>query len=433
LRNLSGVTVTPLRLGDDSVDDLLPPTTASSRQKDETADKSIETPLLHALDDGALLLILLIPLVALLYRRGWILSLSFTLILPLGLAGSLMPTPSYAATELPDFTDVFQSPNQQAYKAWEGQNYKAAAALFEDNQWRASTFYRLGKYAEAAALFEQDHSANGYYNHANALAKSGQLEQAKTAYENAIKQRPDFPEAQKNLDLVTQLLQQQTKDSEKKPSKQPSDSGNQKSESDPEKSSDSQTGEPSADSGNDQDNNQDSASNGDQGNPSEQKKQGEAASDSSSTDLSDTSDIKASKKANEAADKPQAAPDSTTDTVGENADKPSQSADSQTANGTADTTADITDDKALPGLADSKLSEQSTDGLSSEGQTPTSEAENPPTEAQQATRNWLKQIPDEPGVFLKRKFEYQYQQQSAQPTVNSSSSQSTNQPSNKQW
>ncbi len=29
-------------------------------------------------------------------------------------------------------------------------------------------------------------------------------------------------------------------------------------------------------------------------------------------------------------------------------------------------------------------------------------------------KNWLKQIPDEPGLFLKRKFEYQYQQQSSQ-------------------
>ncbi len=423
LGTLSGVTVTPLSIGDDSVTDLLPPTSISREQKDtddKAENKTTDNNILHALDEGASLLILLLPLVALLYRRGWVLSLSLAMILPLGLLGSLTPTPSYAETELPNFTDVFQSPNQQAYKAWQSENYQAAEALFEDNQWRASTLYRLGKYTEAAPLFGQDKSAKGHYNHGNALAKSGQLEQAKLAYENALKQQPDFAAAEQNLGLVTQLLQQQEQD---KPQEQQPDSQSQKSGSE----QDNPSSENQEKQGGKQDN-----SESDQNNS--QANKAENPSEKSPSDLSDTSDIADSKQANDALNKP-TPPDGAAPTNPENAEAESQSPAADSADsvkqtsGTADTTTDIAEDKALPGLADSKLSEQTTNGLPQGDATQAAQGENTPTEEQQATRNWLKQIPDEPGVFLKRKFEYQYQQQSAQPKGNSSSDQS----SNKQW
>lgn len=429
LNDLSGVTVTPLRIGDDSVEALLPPTSVRRVQKeldDKAENKTTHSTVLHALDEGALLLILLLPLVALLYRRGWIFSLSFTMIIPiglLGLAGSLMPTPSVAATELPNFTDVFQSPNQQGYQAWSNQNYNAAEALFEDSQWRASTLYRLGKYAEAAPLFAKDESATGFYNQGNALAKSGQLEPAKQAYETALKKQPDFAAAEKNLGLVTQLLQQQEAE---KSQRQQADSSSQNSDSAQDNASSESPKDPNA--------------------KSENSKPGQN-SEGSASDLSDTSDIEASKKANETLNKPTppgsgtpADPEKGADASESKADSSPKestaesSTDPKSSRGTADSVTDIEEDKALPGLADSDLSKQTTNGQPlDEATAQMTEGENPPTEEQQATRNWLKQIPDEPGVFLKRKFEYQYQQQSAQPAGHSSSPQSTSEPSNKQW
>ncbi len=439
LNDLKGVTVTPLRIGDDSVEAFLPPTSISRDQKeteDKAGNKTTDRTILNALDEGALLLILLLPLVALLYRRDWIFSLSFTMILPLGLAGSLMPTPSVAGTELPNFTDAFQSPNQQGYQAWSDQNYNAAETLFEDSQWRASALYRLGKYAEAAPLFAKDQSAKGFYNQGNALAKSSQLEQAKQAYESALKKQPDFAAAKQNLELLNQLLQQQK---EEKSKKQQQKSDSQKSGSEQDNSSsenkqnqeskpeNSESGQNSDKSGG-QNNNQDSAS--------EQTKQGRESSEGSASDLSDTSDIAESKKANEALNKP-TTPKSGTPADSENEKDASLAAEDSTdkdandsakpSRGTADSTTDIEDDKTLPGLADSNLSEQRSNGLPQENPAPAAKGEIPPTEEQQATRNWLKQIPDEPGVFLKRKFEYQYQQQSGQ------SGQSTSESSNKQW
>ena len=450
LSGLSDVTVTPLRIGNDSVDDLLPPMSVSRIQKKDDDKKDVapsETNLLYALDEGALLLIILLPLVALLYRRGWIFSLSFTMLLPLGflgLAGSLLPTPSVAATELPNFTDVFQTPNQQAYQAWSNQNYNAAEALFEDKQWRASTLYRLGKYAEAAPLFAFDKTANGFYNLGNALAKSGQLEAAKQAYENALKKQPDFDAAEKNLALVNQLLQQQEQDkSEQESQPQKSDSEQDNSSSQNKQNQDGKPEGSASDEPSSENNNQSDG----QGTPSEQSQQGGESNKDSTSDLSDTSDIADSKKANEAADKPTAADSATPadSENGEEASKATADADmatsktdgtndpTQPSSGTADSASDIADDKALPGMADSKLSEQTTNGLPQSETSQAGKDGKAPTEEQQATRNWLKQIPDEPGVFLKRKFEYQYQQQSAQPKNRSSSSTSTPDSSNKQW
>lgn len=439
LNDLTGVTVTPLRIGDDSVEALLPPTSVNRDKKesdDKVGNKPTDITILNALDEGALLLILLLPLVALLYRRGWIFSLSFTMMLPLGLlgvAGSLMPTPSVAATELPNFTDAFKSPNQQGYQAWSDQNYKAAEALFEDSQWRASTLYRLGKYAEAAPLFAKDESAKGFYNQGNALAKSGQLEPAKKAYENALKKQPNFAAAEQNLGLVTQLLQQQKKEKAKQES-QPkmSDSEQDNPSSEDQKNQQNNPGNSKSDQNSDKSGGQNSS----QASSSEQVKQGGDSSKGSASDLSDTSDIAKSKKANEALNK--STPKSATPADSKNGEDASQatadstnegSNDPKPSRGTADSATDIEDDKALPGLADSDLSEQKPNDLSQANPTQAAKGETPPTEEQQATRNWLKQIPDEPGVFLKRKFEYQYQQQSAQPSGHSSSAQS----SNKQW
>jgi len=439
LNDLRGVSVTPLRIGDNSVEALLPPISARRNQKesDENPEhKTTDGTIVNALDDGALLLILLVPLVALIYRRGWIFSLSFTLILPLGLAGSLMPTPSVAGSELPNFSDAFKSPNQQGYQAWSDQNYKAAEALFEDSQWRASALYRLGKYAEAAPLFAKDKSANGFYNQGNAFAKSSQLKQAKQAYEKALKKQPNFAAAQKNLKLVNQLLQQQTQEkSQKKPPESHSKQDDSSSEGKNNKDSKPEN------SGSEENSKKNGSQNSGQDDSSEHSKQGGNASKGSDSDLSDTSDIAKSKKANEALNQPTPKNPTPEDSKkGENPSPPLADSTAKESNdpgkpsrGTADSVSDIKNDKALPGLADSKLSEQTMNGREQGDAAQATQTKRPPTEEQQATRNWLKQIPDEPGVFLKRKFEYQYQQQSAQPTGQTSPAHSTPKSSNKQW
>lgn len=472
LESLTGVRVTPLQINNDSVDFLRPPPSVSrvNKSQDKNQDNSTaaegeiptkgteglaKTNIVHALDQGAFLLLWLLPLVALLFRRGWILSLSFTLLLPLSFLGAvglgtLAPTSSMAATDLPNFTDVFQSPDQQAYQAWSNDNYQAAEALFEAPQWRASTLYRLGRYNEAADLFALDDSANGFYNQANALAKSGQLQEAKKAYETALDKQPGFTQASQNLALIEQLLQQQKQtESDDSSDSSSNQTANQEQNSDQQSSQSTQPqGSSSSDQTGDTANNQQAG----QDNQSDAEKR---------PDLSDTSDIAQAKRTNESnkkreesADEVDASDlansaDSTNTTDTENTAESAQASNPNgsqatppetdgASSGTADTDSDITDEQALPGLADSTLTEQAeqTDpkGFASAETEQKDKTDNrhenddTPSEEQQATRNWLKQIPDEPGLFLKRKFEYQYQQQTTRPTRKPS-----NEPSKKQW
>ena len=43
----------------------------------------------------------------------------------------------------------------------------------------------------------------------------------------------------------------------------------------------------------------------------------------------------------------------------------------------------------------------------------------PNSEQEQATEQWLRQIPDDPGGLLRRKFEYEYQKRGARGAANS--------------
>ncbi|GKT11421.1 MAG: hypothetical protein ISEC1_P0385 [Thiomicrorhabdus sp.] len=70
LANLQGVNLSNLSMSDDSVDNLLPPLLISKSENGQ--DKESENSSIYPLDGGAFLLYLLLPLVGLIYRRGWI-------------------------------------------------------------------------------------------------------------------------------------------------------------------------------------------------------------------------------------------------------------------------------------------------------------------------------------------------------------------------
>ena len=151
--NIKWVALVP---GQDSVAALLPPELASTEAQ---TDSEVQKEVNHPLDIGSYFLFLLIPLAALIFRRGTLLSLMVVLVFPTAL---FSPQPSYAEEGLSDFSAIFKSHDQQGYQAWEAKKYKAAEALFENPQWRASALYRQGKYAEAAKLFNLDKSPQGH-------------------------------------------------------------------------------------------------------------------------------------------------------------------------------------------------------------------------------------------------------------------------------
>lgn len=110
------------------------------------------------------------------------------------------PLPAQASV----WDDLWQTRDQQANKAFEGQDFSSAAENFEDPQWRASAQYKAGDFEQALAGFEKDMSATGLYNQGNALMQLGKNTQAIKRYQQALALQPDFPQAAKNAVLAEQ-------------------------------------------------------------------------------------------------------------------------------------------------------------------------------------------------------------------------------------
>jgi Ca-activated chloride channel family protein len=149
-------------------------------------------------DQGYWLLLPLLLLAACAGRRGWLLCL------PLLLA---LPQPSYAF----DLADLWLRPDQQGLHLLKQKRPAEAARRFEDHQWQGVALYEAGDYAGAAERFAEGNDAHAHYNRGNALAKSGELEAALDAYEQALERQPDLRPALTNKALVEDLLKQKNK------------------------------------------------------------------------------------------------------------------------------------------------------------------------------------------------------------------------------
>ncbi|WP_259698903.1 tetratricopeptide repeat protein, partial [Pseudomonas chlororaphis] len=115
-----------------------------------------------------------------------------------------VPQPSYAF----EFNDLWLRSDQQGQRLLEQKRPGEAAQHFEDPQWQGVALYEAGNYAAAAQRFAEGNDARAHYNRGNALAKSGELEAALDAYEQALELQPELAAAQKNKALVERLLQE---------------------------------------------------------------------------------------------------------------------------------------------------------------------------------------------------------------------------------
>lgn len=153
-------------------------------------------------EQGPWLILLVIPLAALAFRRGVL-----VLLLPL-----LMPVPESAHAV--DWGSLWSRPDQQGMRALEEGEATDAAQYFEDPQWKAAAQYRAGLYEQAAASLEPVKTPDALYNRGNALARLGQHPQAMASYQQALELDPDHEDARYNLELLQQQQQQSEQDSQ---------------------------------------------------------------------------------------------------------------------------------------------------------------------------------------------------------------------------
>jgi Ca-activated chloride channel family protein len=158
-------------------------------------------------DQGVLSVLLAIPFMSLLFRRG-VLALLF-LLLPLNMQAK-------------PWSDYFQTSDAKAEALFKEENYSEAKELFTNPEWKACTHYHLREYAEAAALFSNDQSVKGLYNYGTTKAKSGDFEEALKAYGKVLDMEPDHEDALYNKKIIEeqQKNEQQDKQNEDKQNKE---------------------------------------------------------------------------------------------------------------------------------------------------------------------------------------------------------------------
>ena len=299
---------------------------------------------------GVWLLLLLLPIAALAFRRGYLVALVL-LALP-------VPKPAQAW----EWQDLWQTRDQRASQAFQAGDPAKAAETFDNPAWKATAHYKAGQYEEAAKSFHGQESADAKYNLGNAFAKQGQYAQAVAAYNHALKLNPNHEDARYNKELVEKALKDQQQEKKKSGKGQDENKDQQQQEK-----GDKQDGQ-NQQSDQEQPQNDQSKDNKDQPKPEDS---------SSQQENQQGQDKKDEGKEGEQEQTGQQQPPK--DEAGEDAERARKAQADQPEQ----------PDSEEKGVESADLHQK---------------------ENNQATEQWLRRIPDDPGGLLRRKFEYQYKQ-----------------------
>lgn len=148
-------------------------------------------------EEGPWLLLPLLLLAALAFRRGYLLVLA-CLLLPL-------PRPAQAY----DWNSLWLRSDQRAEQALKQGQDKQAARLFKNRAWKGVAQYRSGDFDGAVKSLKGLGGADNLYNLGNALARSGRYQAAINAYDSALKLDPGHADAKYNRKLIENYLKRQ--------------------------------------------------------------------------------------------------------------------------------------------------------------------------------------------------------------------------------
>ena len=177
-------------------------------------------------EQGPWLVLFILPLVALAFRRG---AVFLSLIhLPVLLSSILLVVSPDASAF--DWNELWQNSDQRAHDQFDQGQHEKASELFDSADWKGSSFYRSGDYENALQQWQGIDSENANYNRGNALAKLGKLEEALETYDQVLQQNPQHDDAKYNRQLVEEALKQQQEEQESKKDKSDGEDGEQSEE-----------------------------------------------------------------------------------------------------------------------------------------------------------------------------------------------------------
>ncbi|TMV09047.1 VWA domain-containing protein [Ruegeria sediminis] len=132
------------------------------------------------------------------FRKGWTARWALVLGLALGLSG-----PKRAEA---DVIDWFFTPDQQGMMAYRDKDFAKAGELFLDPMWRAYAKFRAGQYADAAEIFARIETAEAAMGEGMSRIRNREYRPGVAAFERALELRPDYPEAQHNLEVARYIV-----------------------------------------------------------------------------------------------------------------------------------------------------------------------------------------------------------------------------------
>lgn len=331
----------------------------------------------HALwriDAGTYGLLILLPLGLYLFRSAAFVGAFLVL--------SVLPTQQASALELPSF---LKNTDQQALDAYKNKDFERAANA-DSSSLKGSALYQQGNFDAALEAFSKDKSATGFYNYANALAKSGQLEQAIDAYKQAQTLQPNFSEAADNQALVEQLLEQQQQQQQQEGDSQDNQQQSDQSEQQNNQQSDqSQQGENSDSQSEQSQGEQSQEQQGEPNHESDTEQDQQSAESGSQSDKQNEPELETQPQANQE----QKQPEQTNEEQAENTQP--QTAQQQT----------LTD-------------EQKQNAQQQAAQAQASELTNEEKEKAQQLNQLLRKVPDDPAILLRNKMQLEAQKRQYQ-------------------
>jgi len=362
---------------------------------------------------GPWLVVLLLPLAALAFRRGWLLGMIL-----LVAATAVPPQPAMAST----WDDLWTRRDQQAAQALAAGEHARAAELATDPEQRGTAQYRAGQYKEALADFARASGPDAAYNQGNALARLGRYQEAIAAYDKALAAQPHMEDALHNKAAVEALLRQQKQQEKEKQQQQ----GQQ------EQQQGQQSGQNASESEKQGGGKGDSSNHPDQQTAQQESGQGKDDTAAQAANGKEAQNDKASRPSADAAQDRQdkaSANDKTASQAGQKGAEPQDNKDAAGAGQSLAKNKAESPDTAPAGNeakgqppAEEQTSPQAARQQAAErpaGKEPAGNtgasgaqaaADTTSTEEQQATEQWLRRIPDDPGGLLRRKFLYQYRQ-----------------------
>ncbi len=153
------------------------------------------------IDEGYWLTFPIAAIAALWFRKGW--TVRWT-----SAAALIFILPPSSPSSF-SWLDLWLTHDQQGRYYFQKAEYRRAAEVFDDPQWRGLALARAGDYESAVNAFALGESAESWFNQGDALAHLGKYPEAVQAYQQALRLRSPWPEAQENLALVQSLIPKQ--------------------------------------------------------------------------------------------------------------------------------------------------------------------------------------------------------------------------------